>query len=501
MDNDRMTVKTAQPDAVRIELGRGEIYPLLLAGRFVAGEATHMEVINPANGRGIGRVATASQGQIDKAIVNGRKAALAPNGWATRLPHERAAVLYAIADDITRNVDRIAELQMYENGKTRKESRGQALSAAGTFRYYAGVCESLGEEMPPARGDYFNITVHEPLGVVAALTPWNSPLTMAAQKIAPALAAGNAVVLKPAESTSLVTLALADCCVAAGLPEGLLSVLLGGREVGEGLVSHPRVDCISFTGGTETGQAIARNVADRLIPLILELGGKSPHIVFADADLPAAAKAVASGIFGGTGQSCVAGSRLFVEASAEDEFRELLIAEAEKMVVAPPDTPEAVIGPLASFAQRDRVESYVELGLEEGARVSFGGKRPEGPKYAEGAYYLPTILEGLNNRARVAQEEIFGPVLCMIPFTDEQDLVAQANDSAYGLASGIWTGDYKRAWRVARGLEAGTVWINTYKQLSIAAPFGGFKLSGLGREKGIQGVRSYQQSKSIYWGL
>lgn len=496
-----MSVNTPQAEATRIELGRDGTYPLLLAGRFTGGEAADMEVVNPANGRGIGQVATASQAQIDAAVRTGRKAALAPGGWAARLPHERAAVLYAIADDITRNVDRIAELQMNENGKTRTESRGQALSAAGTFRYYAGVCESLGEEMPPARGDYFNITVYEPLGVVAALTPWNSPLTMAAQKIAPALAAGNAMVLKPAETTSLVTLALADCCVAAGLPDGLLSVLLGGRAVGEGLVNHPQVDCISFTGGTETGQAIARGVADRLIPLILELGGKSPHIVFADADLPAAAKAVASGIFGGTGQSCVAGSRLFVEASAVDAFRELLIAEAEKMVVAPPDTPEAVIGPLASFAQRDRVESYVKLGLEEGAAVTYGGKRPEGPKYAEGAYYLPTILENLDNSARVAQEEIFGPVLCMMTFSDEADLIAQANNSAYGLACGIWIGDYKRAWRVARGVEAGTVWINTYKQLSIAAPFGGFKMSGLGREKGIQGVRSYQQSKSIYWGL
>lgn len=496
-----MSVNTPQAGATRIELGRHETYPLLLAGRFTGGEAAELDVLNPANGCGIGRVATASPAQIDAAVQSGRKAALAPNGWAARLPHERASVLHAIADDITRNVDRIADLQMNENGKTRTESRGQALSAAGTFRYYAGVCESLGEEMPPARGDYFNITVHEPLGVVAALTPWNSPLTMAAQKIAPALAAGNAMVLKPAETTSLVTLALADCCVAAGLPEGLLSVLLGGRAVGEGLVNHPQVDCISFTGGTATGQAIARGVADRLIPLILELGGKSPHIVFADADLPAAAKAVASGIFGGTGQSCVAGSRLFVEASVVDAFRALLMAEAEKMVVAPPDTPEAVIGPLASFAHRDCVEEYVKLGLEEGATVTHGGRRPEGAKYEKGAYYLPTILEGIDNSARVAQEEIFGPVLCMIPFTDEQDLVAQANDSAYGLASGIWTGDYKRAWRVARGLEAGTVWINTYKQLSIAAPFGGFKLSGLGREKGIQGVRSYQQSKSIYWGL
>lgn len=474
--------------------------PMILAGETVAGEGGAMDVVNPADGSVIGVVSTASPEQVDRAIRLGKKA-VAEAGWPELPPHKRAAVLGAISAEIMRSIDHIADLQMIENGKTRKESRAQAQAAADTFRYYAGVCETMQDEMPPARGAFFGMTVYEPVGVVAALTPWNSPLTMAAQKIAPALAAGNAIVLKPAETTSLVSLALGRCCVDAGLPAGLLSVLPGGRAVGEALVDHEHVGCISFTGGTATGQAIAKVAAERLIPTVLELGGKSPQIVFADADLDAAAKSVASGIFSGTGQSCVAGSRLFVEAAAYDTLRDRLVAEAEAIAVGPPTDAATDIGPLASFSHRERIERYVEIGRSEGAHIVTGGARPEGAGFAAGAYYLPTILDGIDNTARVAQEEIFGPVLCMMRFEDEADLIAQANDSVYGLACGIWTADYRRAWRVARAVEAGTVWINTYKQLSIAMPFGGFKMSGLGREKGLQGLRIYQQPKSIYWGL
>lgn len=471
---------------------------LMIAGRPVAGDGPPLDVVNPATGALLGRVGTSSPVQVAAAIAAGHKA-LVQTGWAARPPHERARILSRAADEIERQADHLADLQMSENGKTRTESRAQAMSAAGIFRYYAAVCECSEEAMPPARGDYFTMQVYEPVGVVAALTPWNSPLTMGAQKIAPALAAGNAVVLKAAETTSFVTLALGQCVVAAGLPAGLLSVIAGGRETAVALVEDPGIGLISFTGGTATGQSIARGAADRLVPLILELGGKSPHIVFADADLRAAAKAVAGGIFGGTGQSCVAGSRLFVEASVADEFRALLTEAASAMTLGPPSDPESVIGPLSSFAHRDRVEAFVAAGVAAGGEVLFGGQRPEGDTYADGAYFQPTIIGGLDNSAEIAQEEIFGPVLCFMTFEDEAALVAAANDSAYGLAAGIWTESYRRAWRVARALEAGTVWINTYKQLSIAAPFGGFKLSGQGREKGLQGMRAYQQMKSIYW--
>lgn len=477
-----------------------EVEPLLIGGKAVVGDGPLLDVTNPANGRLIGRVATASEAQVDSTIAEAA-AALRTTAWAQRPPHVRARLLLEAAATIERQADHLAELQMLENGKTRAESRAQALSAAGIFRYYAAVCECSEDAVPPARGEYFNMTVHEPVGVVAALTPWNSPLTMGAQKIAPALAAGNAVVLKAAETTSFVSLALGQCVVEAGLPDGLLSVLAGGVETAVALVENPRIGLISFTGGTSTGQSIARGAADRLVPMILELGGKSPHIVFADADLEAAASAVATGIFGGTGQSCVAGSRLFVERAVADDFRDLLIAKTRALRVGAPSDPASQLGPLASFAHRDRVERFVAQGVEAGGQILLGGGRPEGDAFAEGAYYLPTIIGGIDNRAALAQEEIFGPVLCFMTFEDEQGLIADANDSVYGLAAGIWTADYRRAWRVARALEAGTVWINTYKQLSISAPFGGYKLSGIGREKGLQGLRAYQQAKSLYWAV
>ncbi|MFV0333973.1 MAG: aldehyde dehydrogenase family protein [Tropicimonas sp.] len=471
---------------------------LLIGGRPVPGDGPALDVVNPANGARIGRVGTSSPAQVRQAIKAARKA-LEVSGWSHQLPHRRARVLATAADEIERQADHLAELQMCENGKTRAESRAQAMAAAEIFRYYAAVCECSEEAMPPARGDYFTMTVHEPVGVVAALTPWNSPLTMGAQKIAPALAAGNAVVLKAAETTSFVTLALGQCVLTAGLPEGLLSVVAGGVETAVALVEDPGIGLISFTGGTATGQHIARGAAARLVPLILELGGKSPHIVFGDADLGAAAKAVASGIFGGTGQSCVAGSRLFVDRAVAAEFQALLLEEARAMRLGPPSDPASTLGPLASFAHRERVESFVRRGVEAGGEILFGGARPEGAEFTGGAYYQPTIIGNIDNASEIAQEEIFGPVLCFMTFEGEADLIASANDSVYGLAAGIWTADYRRAWRVARALEAGTVWINSYKQLSIAAPFGGFKLSGLGREKGLQGLRAYQQAKSLYW--
>jgi acyl-CoA reductase-like NAD-dependent aldehyde dehydrogenase len=474
------------------------VEPLLIGGHPVAGEGPVLDVVNPADGHVIGHVATATPGQVADAIALAARS-LTESGWATRQPHERAAVLGRAALEIERQADHLASLQMRENGKTMAESLAQANAAAAIFRYYAAVCETSEDGMPPARGDYFTMTVHEPVGVVAALTPWNSPLTMGAQKLAPALAAGNAVVLKAAETTSFVSIALGQCVVAAGLPDGLLSVITGGVETAVALVEDPGIGLISFTGGTSTGQSIARGAADRLIPLILELGGKSPHVVFADADLNAAAQAVASGIFGGTGQSCVAGSRLFVEASVADAFRARLIEVTRSMRVGPPTDPDSMLGPLASFAHRDRIETFVQSGIDAGAEILLGGARPQGDAFAEGAYYLPTIIGGIDSSSTIAQEEIFGPVLCFLTFEDEAGLITAANDSVYGLAAGLWTADYRKAWRVARAIDAGTVWINTYKQLSIAAPFGGFKLSGLGREKGLQGMRAYQQAKSLYW--
>lgn len=472
---------------------------MLLAGKEMQGAGGILAVTNPADGSLITEIGMASTEQVDLAFTRAM-AALSKNDWFARPPHERASVLFKAAELMLERKETLAGLQTSENGKTLKESLGQVSAAAGIVRYFASVCETVEAEAPPPRGPYLSVTTHEPLGVVAAITPWNSPLTMAAQKLAPALAAGNAVILKPSELTTLVSIELARAFIDAGLPEGLLSVLPGDHTVGEAIINHPDLAMVSFTGGTNAGRAIAEAVAGRFLPTILELGGKSPTIVFADADLDKAANDVSSAIFGSGGQSCVAGSRLFVEQSIYDEFMARLVTVSQKLKVGPPLDEGSNIGPMASDAQRARIEGYVKIAQKEGGRIVLGGTRPEGPEYGDGAYYLPTIIDGLDHSSPVCQEEIFGSVLVVLPFTSEDDLIAQANDTVFGLACGIWSHDLTKAWRVAGAIKAGTVWINTYKQLSISSPFGGYKESGLGREKGIQGLRAYQQTKSIYLG-
>ena len=475
--------------------------PFLVGGERVHGSAGTLASVNPATGETNYEVSAAGPDDVERCVASAQEAQRAP-AWRGMRPHERARILAKIADGMTSRADRLAEIQMRENGKVMAECRAQVASAAATFRYYAGVCETLGSEVTPSRGDYLSMTMYEPVGVVAAITPWNSPLTMEAQKIAPALAAGNAVVVKPSEVTPTAAIEVAEIALEAGLPPGLLNVLTGtGRETGVPLVRHPGVRMVSFTGGTDTGRQIGMIAAERLIPVALELGGKSPNILFADADLDAAVDGVMGGIFEGSGQSCVAGSRLFVQRQAMDQVLALLRQRTEKLRVGLPTAEGVKMGPLASFPHRERVESFVASALDEGGEILVGGRRPEDKALANGAYLLPTVITGLTNAARACREEIFGPVLCVLPFDDEDDLVAQANDTAYGLACGIWTADYRRALRVAGAIQAGTIWVNTYKQLSISTPFGGFKDSGIGREKGISGMRLYQQAKSIYLGL
>jgi acyl-CoA reductase-like NAD-dependent aldehyde dehydrogenase len=478
-----------------------EPVPFLVGGERVQGEAGTVASVNPATGAVNYEVSAAGPADVDRCVAVATEASR-QRAWRGLRPHERALILSRIADGMRSRSEELAAIQMRENGKVIAECRAQVASAAATFRYYAGVCETLGSEVTPARGDYLSLTLHEPMGVVAAITPWNSPLTMEAQKIAPALAAGNAVIVKPSEVTPTAALTVAAIALEAGLPPGILNVLTGtGRETGIPLVRHPGVRMVSFTGGTETGRAIATLAAGRLIPVALELGGKSPNIVFADADLPAAVEGVVGGIFEGSGQSCVAGSRLFVQRTVLGPMLDLLAARVRRLRVGMPEAEGVTMGPLASFPHREKVESYVASARAEGGEILVGGARPDEAALAGGAFYEPTVITGLTNAARACREEIFGPVLCVLPFDGEDDLIAQANDTAYGLACGIWTADYRRALRVAAAIEAGTIWVNTYKQLSIATPFGGFKDSGIGREKGLTGLRLYQQSKSLYLGL
>ena len=474
---------------------------ILVGGRWRVGGGPATPSVDPADGSVVQTIHEASVADVDEAVRCGAAAAADP-AWRDLPAHERARHLHRIADGIERAAGYLARLQSRDTGKTLRETTALVGSAAGTFRYFAAVLETADEDLTTRRGAALTMSVHEPIGVVGAITPWNSPIASDAQKIAPALAAGNAVVVKPAEWTPLVSLALARVVEEAGLPPGLLSVLPGrGAVVGEAVVAHPGVGKVSFTSGTSTGRRIGHVAAEKLMPVSLELGGKSPTIVLADADVELALAGILYGIFSSSGQSCIAGSRLFVAEPLYDRFVAELVARTRALRVGHGLDPCTQVAPLVHAAHRDRVAQHVERARADGARVLAGGEAPRGPGYDEGSYYLPTVLDGLPPTAAACQEEIFGPVLVALPFTDEADLVAQANDSVYGLAAGIWTRDYRAAWRLARRVEAGTVWINTYKQFSISTPFGGMKASGIGREKGRAGIAAYSRQKSIYWGL
>ncbi|HHJ1365734.1 TPA: aldehyde dehydrogenase [Pseudomonas aeruginosa] len=477
------------------------IQPICIAGEWRAGGGDLYESLYPATGEAVARLHAASLEDVEEAMAGAHRA-FRESGWAQRKPHERATVLYRIAALIRERSEELAQLQRLDNGKPIRETRNLVASAAATFQFFAAACETLEESITPSRGDFVSMSVYEPMGVVVAITPWNSPIASEAQKLAPALAAGNAVVVKPAEITPLAALALARICDEAGLPRGLVSVLPGkGALIGDALTRHPLARRVSFTGGTRTGKHIARIAADKMMPVSLELGGKSPTMVLADADLDHAVAGVLYGIFSSSGESCIAGSRLFVASERYDEFMERLATGAAALRVGDPADERTQMGPLISARHRESVERYVEMGAAEGGRLRTGGVRPHGAAFDRGYFYTPTIIEGLTNGARLCREEVFGPVLVAMPFASEEALIEEANDSCYALAAGIWTRDFQRAWRLGRAVQAGTVWINTYKQFSISTPFGGWRDSGLGREKGRLGILQYMEQKSLYWGL
>jgi betaine-aldehyde dehydrogenase len=485
----------------------------LIAGQWRDASGPLYSTEYPFDGSTVATLHAATVGDVDVAVRAAETARL-DLAWANLMPHQRAAFLHKIAAGIRDRAEELAQLQMMDNGKPITECRGLVASAAGTFQYFAAVCETFEDAVTPQRGEFMSISTHEPLGVVGAITPWNSPIASEAQKLAPALAAGCAVVIKPAEITPRMAIELARIICEAGvgtgaggadIPKALVSVLPGkGSVVGDALVRHPLVKRIAFTGGTTVGKGIAKLAAEKLMPVSLELGGKSPTIVCADADLDHAVAGVLYGIFSSSGESCIAGSRCFVHASRYEEFKARIVAGGMALRVGDPSDELTQMGPLISSSHRAGIERYVAMGLAEGGTLLCGGERPQAisSKASEqGYFYLPTIFESLANTAQMCREEIFGPVLALIPYSDDADLISQCNDNEYGLASGIWTKDYQHALRLGKALQTGTVWINTYKVFSIATAFGGVKNSGMGREKGYASIMEYMTQKSFYWGL
>jgi acyl-CoA reductase-like NAD-dependent aldehyde dehydrogenase len=469
---------------------------LFIDGQWVdARSGATFRTINPATEEPLTEVAEGGAEDIDLAVKAARRAFDA-GPWAKMSASDRGRILWKIGDLLEANVQEIGRVETLDQGKTITEStRVDVPLAADCFRYFAGWATKIEGETIPVRAPSLNYTLREPLGVVGAITPWNFPILMAAWKIAPALAAGNCVVLKPAKETPLTALLVAEMAQEAGLPPGVLNVVPGrGTVAGQALVSHPMVSKIAFTGSTEVGRDIMRRGTDTLKRLTLELGGKSPHIVFADADLDAAVRGASTGIFYNKGEVCTAGSRLFLEDGVHDAFVDRLQSQVGKLVQGDPLDPKTRLGPQVSEAQMRTVLGYVDAGKKEGARLVCGGERPPGRGY----FVRPTVFTGVRNDMTLAREEIFGPVLAVLRFKDLEEVLATANDTIYGLAAGVWTRDIKKAHRAARLLQAGTVWINSYGLYDSAMPFGGVKQSGFGRELGREGLLEYTRTKSVW---
>jgi len=475
-------------------------YQMYIDGSFTdSSSGATFETENPFTGKAWATVARGNAEDVDRAVRAAHRAFMSGE-WRTMTASRRGELLRRLGDLITTHSAALAETEVRDNGKLLAEMSAQTAYMAQWYYYFGGLADKIeGSVIPTDKAETFNYTRYEPLGVVAAIVPWNSPLLLTTWKLAPALAAGNTVVIKPSEYTSASVLEFMKLVEQAGFPPGVVNVVTGfGPDVGAPLIEHPLVAKVAFTGSDATGQRVYESAARGLKRVSLELGGKSPNIVFADAEIENAIKGVISGIFAATGQTCIAGSRLLVQRSIHKDFLERLVAFAKTARMGNPMHRETQIGPVTNRPQFDKILKYIDIAKAEGAVAVLGGSVATRPECGDGWFVEPTIFDGVNNAMRIAQEEVFGPVLAVIPFDDDEEAISIANDVAYGLAAGVWTQSMRRALKMAERLQAGTVWINTYRAVSYLSPFGGYKRSGLGRESGHEAIKEYLQVKSVW---
>jgi len=475
-------------------------YQMYIDGQWVnAGSGEQFESHNPYTGKAWALIPRGGATDVDRAVRAARKA-FTSGEWPKMNASRRGALLRKLGDLITDKAKFLAEIEVRDNGKLLAEMSAQTAYMAQWYYYYGGLADKIeGQVIPIDKPDTFNYTRFEPLGVIGAIIPWNSPLLLTAWKLAPALAAGNTMVLKPSEYTSASLLEFMKIVEQAGFPPGVVNVVTGfGPEAGTPLVEHPLVAKIAFTGSDATGQKIYEAAAKGLKRVSMELGGKSPNIVFDDAEVDNAVKGAISGIFAATGQTCIAGSRLLVQRSIHDQFVEKLVAFAKTARMGDPMSLDTQVGPVTNQPQYRKVLSYIDIAKSEGVTTALGGSKASRPECGDGWFVEPTIFTGVKNSMRIAQEEVFGPVLSVIPFADEDEAIAIGNDVIYGLAAGVWTQNMRRAFLMAEKLQAGTVWVNTYRAVSYLSPFGGYKRSGLGRESGQEMIKEYLQTKSVW---